>query len=156
MYSGLMRLSSTVMVLSSPCHPHEPSRRGRDGLRPAKAPLPGAPNVVVLQTTAGWRKAPALALRVCTRGLASPSSISLKNTMNTAGLEWFGPPERNTLRPLVLYCLPSRESSRELVCAREAFPPVSPCSSGRALPFICPRGARTLSGAPTCGPGDVL
>ena len=39
--------------------------------------------VVVLQTTAGWRKAPALALRVCTRGLASPSSISLKNTMNT-------------------------------------------------------------------------
>ena len=48
--------------------------------------------VVVLQTTAGWRKAPALAQRVCTRGLASPSSISLKNTMNTAGLEWFGPP----------------------------------------------------------------
>ena len=29
--------------------------------------------VVVLQTTAGWRKAPALAQRVCTRGLASPS-----------------------------------------------------------------------------------
>src|SRR6185312_13043240 len=26
-------------------------------------PLPGAPNVVVLQTTAGWRKAPALAQR---------------------------------------------------------------------------------------------
>ena len=51
-------------------------------------------------TTAGWRKAPALTQRVCTRGLASPSSISLKNTMNTAGLEWFGPPERNTLRPL--------------------------------------------------------
>ena len=63
-------------------------------------PLPGAPNVVVLQTTAGWRKAPALAQRVCTRGLASTSSISLKNTMNTKDLEWFGPPERNTLRPL--------------------------------------------------------
>ena len=28
-------------------------------------------DVVVLQTTAGWRKAPALAQRVCTRGLAS-------------------------------------------------------------------------------------
>jgi hypothetical protein len=49
------------------------------------APLPGAPNVVVLQTTAGWRKAPALAQRVCTRGLASLRSIFLKNTMNTAG-----------------------------------------------------------------------
>ena len=41
--------------------------------------------VVVLLTTAGWRKAPALAQRVCTRGLASLRSISLKNTMNTAG-----------------------------------------------------------------------
>ena len=40
--------------------------------------------VVVLQTTVGWRKAPALAQRVCTQGLASPSSILLKNTMNTA------------------------------------------------------------------------
>ena len=29
--------------------------------------------VMVLQTTAGWRKAPALTQRVCTRGLASPS-----------------------------------------------------------------------------------
>ena len=35
-------------------------------------------------TTAGWRKAPDLAQRVCTRGLASPRSISPKNTMNTA------------------------------------------------------------------------
>ena len=25
--------------------------------------------------------------------------------MNTAGLEWFGPPERNTLSQCVLYCL---------------------------------------------------
>jgi len=41
--------------------------------------------VVVLQTTAGWRKAPALAQRVCTRGLVSLRSISLKNTMNTTG-----------------------------------------------------------------------
>ena len=29
-------------------------------------------------------------------------------------------------------------------------------SSGRALPFICPIGARTLSGAPTGGPGDIF
>ena len=42
--------------------------------------------------------------------------------------------------------------------------PVSACvktcgtfrSSGRALPFICPRGAHTLSGAPTGGPGDIF
>ena len=33
---------------------------------------------------------------------------------------------------------------------------VNLCSSGRALPFICPRGARTLSGAPTGGPGDIF
>ena len=70
---------------SSLRRPHEPWGRRRDELRPAKEPLPGAPNVVVLLTTAGWRKAPALAQRVCTRGLASLRSISLKNTMNTAG-----------------------------------------------------------------------
>ena len=64
--------------------PPEPWRWARDELKLAKAPLPGAPNVVVLLTTAGWRKAPALAQRVCTRGLASLRSISLKNTMNTA------------------------------------------------------------------------
>jgi len=33
---------------------------------------------------------------------------------------------------------------------------VNLCSSGCALPFICPRGARTLSGAPTGGPGDIF
>ena len=39
--------------------------------------------------------------RGCVIGwLAIPSSISLKNTMNTKDLEWFGLPERNTLRPL--------------------------------------------------------
>ena len=43
---------------SSPCHPPEPWRRARDELKPAM-PLPGAPNVVVWQTTAGWRNAPA-------------------------------------------------------------------------------------------------
>ena len=96
--------------------PPEPWRWARDELKLAKAPLPGAPNVVVLQTTAGWRKAPALAQRVCTRGLASPSSISLKNTMNTAGLEWFVPPERNTLRPLCVV-LPSLEREREFARA---------------------------------------
>ena len=35
--------------------------------------------------------------------------------MNTAGLEWFGPPERNTLRPLSVVLLVS-ESLRARVC----------------------------------------
>ena len=112
---------------------------------------------IPLQTTAGWRKAPALAQRVCTRGLASLSSISLKNAMNTAGLEWFGPPELNTLRPLCVV-LPSHESERVVrACVYgELVREISLLEGGRALPFICPRGERTLSGAPTCGPGDVL
>ena len=76
--------------------------------------------------------------------------------MNTAGLEWFGPPKRNTLRPLCVV-LPSLEREREFARAwRVCRARVNLCSSGRALPFICPRGARTLSRAPTCGPGDVL
>jgi len=90
--------------------------------------------------------------------------------MNTKGLEWFGLPKRNTLHPLcvVLSVLTrdcsrvvlagelrvwGRESwkkSRELVSVWTCHPTV------RALPFIWPRGARTLSGAPTCGPGDIL
>ena len=56
--------------LSSPRRPHEPSRRGRDELRPAKVPIPGAPNVVVLQTTAGWQKAPAQAPEVVYSGIS--------------------------------------------------------------------------------------
>ena len=67
--------------------------------------------VVVLQTIAGWRKAPALALRVYTRGVPGLRTISLKNTMNTKDFEWFGPPERNTLRPLCVV-LPSHESEK--------------------------------------------
>ena len=48
--------------------------------------------------------------------------------MNTSGLEWFGPPERNTLRPLcvVLLVFPSsRESPRELVVCSERLPFIS-------------------------------
>ena len=95
--------------------PPEPWRWARDELRPARSPLPGAPNVVVLQTTAGWRKAPALAQRVCTQGVASLRSISSKTQGTQQGLEWFGPPERNTLHPLCVV-LPSHESEevREL------------------------------------------
>ena len=58
--------------------------------------------------------------------------------MNTAGLEWFGPPERNTLRPLCVV-LPFLERVCEslcvLVCVR-----VNLCSSGRA-PFYMYKGS---------------
>ena len=132
--------------------PPEPWRWARDELKLAKAPLPGAPNVVVLQTTAGWRKAPAPAQRVCTRGLASPSSISLKNTMNTAGLEWFGPPERNTLRPLCVV-LPSleREGVRESLCVL----PEPLCTAITSLLYL-KGGAYMAVGSPIGGPNDVV
>ena len=79
---------------------------------------------MVWQTTAGWRKAPALAQRVCTRGLASPSSISLKNTMNTAGLA-------SPTSTVCCIAFPrERGSSRELVCPSRA--PVH----SEHLPFI--------------------
>ena len=60
-----------------PCQAN-PGNNVLDGGEEWRARRP-ASFVVVLQTTAGWRKAPAPAQRVCTRGLASPSSISLKN-----------------------------------------------------------------------------
>ena len=106
-------------------------------------------SVVVLQTTAGWRKAPALAQRVCIRGLASPSSISLKNTMNTKDLEWFGPPERNTLHPLCVVF--PRERVRESLCV--CVFGQSPPSTASAPPFISQRGVRTwLLGPRQVGP----
>ena len=49
--------------------------------------------------------------------------ISLKNTVNTKDLEWFGPPERNTLRPLCVV-LPSLEKEREFARACVSFEPV--------------------------------
>ena len=74
----------------------------------------------------------------------SGSGSRWKNTMNTAGLEWFGPPERNTLRPLcvVLRVFPSsRESLRELGDLRAW------CVQ-RAPPFYISREARTWSLGP--------
>ena len=66
--------------------------------------------------------------------------------MNTAGLEWFGPPERNTLRPLCVV-LPSHESekvARALVCP-------DPVHSEPPLFYL--KGARTqLLGPRQVGP----
>ena len=84
-------------------------------------------------------------------GLASPSSISIKNTMNTAGLEWFGPPERNTLRPLCVV-LPSLE--REF--ARACVSLESPQCIASALLLYLKRGAYMAVGSPTSGTNDVV
>ena len=62
------------------------TKEERKGLKQGMIPIDECYYLVVgLQTTAGWRKAPALAQRVCTQGVASLRSISLKNTRNTAG-----------------------------------------------------------------------
>ena len=54
------------------------------------------------RATAGWQNAPAYSQIVVTRGGASyPSDLLTElEHKNTRNLEWFGPPERNTLRPL--------------------------------------------------------
>ena len=76
--------------------------------------------------------------------------------MKTTGLEWFGPPERNTLCPLCVVCVPlvlrelerAWESLRELERAR--------CVQ-RAPPFYISREARTWPLSPRqVGPIDVV
>ena len=54
-------------------------------------------------------------------------------------LEWFGPPERNTLRPLCVV-LPFHESERvrESLCLS-----AQGCRPQRAPPFYISKGART-------------
>ena len=74
--------------------------------------------------------------------------------MNTAGLEWFGPPERNTLRPLCAVLLESEELGAESsvrLCVLK-----SACAAQRALPFYISREARTwLLGPRQMGPTGV-
>ena len=67
---------------------------------------------------------------------------------NTRDLEWFGPPERNTLRPLrvvLLVCLWMSLSS-----ASKSFPPLS---NGR-LPFIAQGRRVHRRWTPTGGPNE--
>ena len=76
--------------------------------------------------------------------------------MNTAGLEWFGPPERNTLRPLCAVLLKTEElgaeSSVRLSVLWILFPGVQ-----RAPPFYISREARTWPLGPRqVGPNDVV
>ena len=69
--------------------------------------------------------------------------------MNTAGLEWFGPPERNTLR-LLFDVLPCLETVRECLCLS-----VLSCAASTALLYL-KGGVYMAAGSPTGGPNDVV
>ena len=66
--------------------------------------------------------------------------------MNTTVLEWFGPPERNTLCPLC-FVLPCLEGVRESLCS---------CVYIERLPFISQGDAYMAVGTPTGGPNDIV
>jgi hypothetical protein len=70
------------------------------------SPLSGAPNVGEEISPAGWWIAPALNPKKM-RGLSVLLVTRLvdEHTRAREGLEWFGPPERNTLLHYVMYCL---------------------------------------------------
>ena len=71
--------------------------------------------------------------------------------MNTAGLEWFGPPERNTLSPLCAVLLKTEELELSSVCVY-----VCPlCTAGASLLYL-KGGAYTAVGSPIGGPNDVV
>jgi hypothetical protein len=80
------------------------SEKTSKNLKPS--PLPSAPNVGEEISPAGWRIAPALNPEE-RRGLSVLLATRLvdQHTRAHEGLEWFGPPERNTLLHCVMYCL---------------------------------------------------
>jgi ferredoxin len=80
------------------------SEKTSKNLKPS--PLPGAPNVGEEISLAGWRIAPALNSEE-RRGLSVLLATRLvdQHTRAHEGLEWFGPPKRNTLLHYVMYCL---------------------------------------------------
>ena len=63
--------------------------------------------------------------------------------MNTAGLELFGPPERNTLRPLCVVLLAPQEVESLGVSSAESRESLRIPSVQRAPPFYISREART-------------
>jgi hypothetical protein len=69
------------------------------------SPLPGAPNVGGENLSGRWRIAPTLDPKK-RRGLSVLLATRLvdQHTGAHEGLEWFGPPERNTLLHCVMYC----------------------------------------------------
>jgi hypothetical protein len=85
--------------------PHHHAERGNKQKLEAW-PLSGAPNVGEEISLAGWRIAPALSPKE-RRGLSVLLATRLVDQHARAheGLEWFGPPERNTILHCVMYCL---------------------------------------------------
>jgi hypothetical protein len=79
------------------------SEKSSKNLKPS--PLPGTPNVGEEISPAGWRIAPALNPKE-RRGLSVLLAMRLvdEHTRAHEGLEWFGPPGRNTLLHYVMYC----------------------------------------------------
>jgi hypothetical protein len=75
--------------------------------------------------------------------------------MNTPGLEWFGSPERNTLRPLCAVLLKTEELEAES-SVRLSVLWIAYCVQ-RAPPFYISREARTWPLGPRqVGPTDVV
>ena len=79
--------------------------------------------------------------------------------MNTADLEWFGPPERNTLRPLGAVLLESEErGAQSSVCLsvllRASEKPFL-CTASASLLYLS-GGAYMAAGSPTGGPNDIV
>jgi hypothetical protein len=84
-----------------------------DVLAALARPFQGYPGIPYLarqmsesRSPAGWRSAPALSPEM-RRGLGVSLDRWSKGEehKNTKGLEWFGPPERNTLLHCEMYCL---------------------------------------------------
>ena len=75
--------------------------------------------------------------------------------MNTKGLEWFGPPERNTLRSLCVVLLKTEvlELSPACVCVCSLE---SLWCTVSASPLYLKGGAYMAAGSPTGGPNDVV
>ena len=79
--------------------------------------------------------------------------------MNTADLEWFGPPEHNTLHPLGAVLLESEElGAQSSMC-------LSVLLRASEKPFLCTASASLLYlkggvymavGSPTGGPNDIV
>ena len=79
--------------------------------------------------------------------------------MNTAGLEWFGPPERNTIRPLGAVLLESEELGAQSgmclsVLLRASEKPFL-CTASASLLYLN-GGAYMAAGSPTGGPNNVV
>jgi hypothetical protein len=100
---------------------------------------------------AGWRSAPALNPKM-RKGLKRFACLCKRSlsTWTCEGLEWFRPPERNTLLHCVLDCC--RRLRAESLSLVWASPLVTLC----ALPFIAQGGHVQGYWAPTCGPRNTM